>query len=62
MVDTTSKGKLIVFITPSKEKTADTFKVGISNESLKKLRERSQRKIFEWTIKDSPLVIRGKGN
>lgn len=60
MVDTTNQGKLINYTAPTEENTGDAFTIGLSHDSLRKLKERSQRNIFEWMIKDNSLVIRGK--
>lgn len=59
LVDTVKEGKMLIFITPT-EAATEVFQVAISHKSLENLRNRIQRNIFEWEIKDKSVVIKGK--
>ncbi len=54
------QGKSLIYFTAAEESVADIFKVNISHLSLKKIRDRSRRKIFNWVIKGGSLEINGK--
>jgi hypothetical protein len=56
------KGKLIHFNTIADGSIMDAFGVGVSWKSLDKLKERSNRKVFNWELSDKSLIIDGNND
>lgn len=60
MIADDPRGKMLHYISKAEDDAGDVFTIGISAGSLDKLRERSARKVFSWTIKDGSLEVNGK--
>ncbi len=58
--DGQGRGKTIVYMTGTEEKTADVFQIGISWRSLGKLRERMKRQTFDWEMADKSLAVNSR--
>jgi len=57
-----NRGKTLILMADTEEDTMDVIHIGISWDSLKKLKQRSARKFFEWEIKDGSLKVHGRND
>lgn len=58
--DTSGRGKMVAYFTPTEPGTADTFNVGLSWKSIEALHKRMSRQVFDWATNDGSLTISGR--
>jgi hypothetical protein len=58
--DRQARGKIVAYISPSDAEKLDIFHVGVSWQSLKRLKERALCDIFHWELADHSLKVRGR--